>query len=130
VLLHEMLHAYRAMQGRGYRLPLIGGMAGYENLEEYFAIVVTNIYISDPTNTTPNRTLRANHGGFTPLPASQSTSGGFLGVKSNERLIAQFVSKMPELCVALRDVEATFNPIREYLSPASKPPSRNKPGGI
>jgi hypothetical protein len=45
ILLHEMVHAARYLGGDFKKTP-IPGMPEYENEEEYFAILVTNIYIA------------------------------------------------------------------------------------
>ena len=117
ILLHEMLHSYRQMRGDSYALPTIGGRLQYDNLEEFFAIVVTNIFVSDPSNPTPNRTLRADHWGFQPLAAAQTTSKGFLAQKGNQNLIGKIVADEAGLALDLKEIKATFNPVREYISP-------------
>jgi len=118
ILLHEMLHAYRQMRGDSYALPTTGGRVQYDNLEEFFAIVVTNIFVSDPTSPTPNRTLRADHWGFQPLAAAQSTSKGFLAQKANQNLIGKIVADEAGLALDLKEIKATFNPVREYINPS------------
>ena len=46
MLFHELAHATRMLRGRQTHLP-IQGRGGYGNIEEYFATVITNIYLSD-----------------------------------------------------------------------------------
>jgi Effector protein len=46
VLLHEMVHALRQMQGRNNPVPTEGSVREYDNEEEFLAIVVTNVYMS------------------------------------------------------------------------------------
>ena len=50
VLFHELAHATRMLRGRQTHLP-IQGRGGYGNIEEYFATVITNIYLSDKGET-------------------------------------------------------------------------------
>src|SRR5262249_50774702 len=54
VLLHEMVHAARDMKGVSYLLPMA---KGYENEEEFLAIVITNVYLSEKGQTA----LAADH---------------------------------------------------------------------
>ena len=49
-LFHELAHATRMMHGRMTHLPIVG-RGGYGNIEEYFATVITNIYLSDKGQT-------------------------------------------------------------------------------
>ena len=50
MLFHELAHATRMLRGRQTSLP-IQGRGGYGNIEEYFATVITNIYLSDKGET-------------------------------------------------------------------------------
>src|SRR5262245_54051818 len=47
VLLHELVHAMRQEQGVMLPLPTAGGNAGYDNDEEFLAILLTNIALSE-----------------------------------------------------------------------------------
>ena len=49
-LFHELAHATRMIHGRMTHLP-VEGRGGYGNIEEYFATVITNIYLSDKGQT-------------------------------------------------------------------------------
>src|SRR5262249_29857766 len=71
-LLHELTHGLRSMEGHRNRNLLTGGAAVYENLEEFLAILVTNIYISERYG--PNIPLRHGHGMGVALPAALKTS--------------------------------------------------------
>lgn len=117
VLFHEMAHSYRHMSGQYQKMPLQGGRAGYNNEEEFFAIVLSNIFVTDPTSEILRRTLRADHRGFNQLAPALSTSKGFLSEKPNERLIGKIGSQEPGLMLDLLKVRATFNPFKEYFRP-------------
>jgi Effector protein len=56
VLFHELVHATRDMRGVMNDMPV---NKGYDNLEEYLAEVLTNIYLSDKGQTV----FSGNHGG-------------------------------------------------------------------
>jgi hypothetical protein len=60
ILFHEMVHASRGMRGQ---LDLVPVDAGYDQEEDYLAIVLTNIYMSDKGLTS----FRGNHGEFVGL---------------------------------------------------------------
>jgi hypothetical protein len=115
VLFHELCHAYRDMRGTRYLGATMGGRVFYNNEDEFFAILLTNIFVSDPSTQVQVRTLRADHAGFAPLAANRSTSSGFLSDSANTRLmVRQFVSE-PMLANALRAVKTGFNPIRQHF---------------
>lgn len=50
LLHHELLHAFRYMTG--FRLPitLSEGLKGFKNNEELYAVLATNVFMTDPTN--------------------------------------------------------------------------------
>lgn len=116
-LFHEMVHAYRSMRGNHYRGPMTGGRTGYGTEEEFNAILVTNIFVTDPTTAVSVRTLRADHYGFAALAAARATSKGFLADPANKRYVARFASREPGLAADLLTVKATFNPIKELYRP-------------
>src|SRR5262249_35783029 len=119
VLVHELVHALRYTRGQLSRVPTLD--KGYDNEEEYFAILVANIYISEKGRIS----LVANHQSYGTLAAAMSTSEGFLGKGvsppsrdhlENRRLIHKLVCENHGLCVQLSQrVTAAFNPIREFM---------------
>jgi hypothetical protein len=119
VLVHELVHALRYMRGVLNMVPTLD--KEYDNEEEFFAILVANIYMSET-----GRTLfLASHHSYDALPAELSTSEGFLGKAvsppsnshmENRRLVHKFVWQCYSLCSLLYGkVSAAFNPIREYM---------------
>jgi hypothetical protein len=50
VLFHELIHVTRMLRGRMTHVA-VEGRGGYGNIEEYFATVITNIYLSDKGQT-------------------------------------------------------------------------------
>jgi hypothetical protein len=50
-LFHELVHAFRMASGASETVPLSrGGLMNYDTVEEFIAILVTNIYVTDPSN--------------------------------------------------------------------------------
>lgn len=110
VLFHEMVHSYRHMSGKRWVLPSKGANVLYGDLEEFMAIVVSNVFAADPTTKIVTRTLRHHHQGFVPLPQKQHTSAGFVSVKENRESLDILRRQEPDLCKALAGVNAPFNP--------------------
>ena len=113
VLFHELAHAYRYANGAFNRRPTTAGSSGYTDMEEFFAVVLSNVLISDPTYSSGNRTLRADHDGFQPLASTLSTSRGFVSHIPNRNKIRELVASEPELTKALAGVKSYFNPFVE-----------------
>lgn len=115
VLFHELAHAYRYAAGAFNPRPTIGGSTGYTNMEEFFAVVLSNVLISDPTYPSGNRTLRADHAGFLPLAPVLSTSRGFVSAVPNRNKMREIVASDPQLAKDLATVNSYFNPFTEPL---------------
>jgi hypothetical protein len=119
VLVHELTHALRYMRGLINMVPTLD--KAYDNEEEFFAILVANIYMSETGRTM----FLASHHNYDALPAELSTSEGFLGKGvsppshrhlENRRLVHKFVCQCYGLCALLfGKVSAAFNPIREFM---------------
>lgn len=111
ILLHEMVHALRHMQGKSNAIPTEdNSLWGYGNEEEWLAIVTTNVYISAKGGTR----FRANHAGHTALSSSLSTSDGFLSDPMNRKLMNIYRLTWTMQFLALTNVvTAKFNPFRE-----------------
>ena len=104
VLLHELVHAVRDMWGVSHVCSKVGG--GYDNVEEFYAILVSNMYMSEQHQAT----LRANHGAYSPMKKEDEKN--FL--KTYHSLIEAFTEDQPFLASQLNLVKCRFNPIREY----------------
>jgi Effector protein len=105
ILLHEMIHGLRQMQGRSVR-ESVNGNPGMDNYEEFAAITISNIYRSEKG--IPG--LRRDHQDFSPLsgPATdpavfKSTYGQYLSFMDIEQ---------PRLCKNLRQINCPFNPLK------------------
>jgi hypothetical protein len=107
VLLHELVHACRDMRGVRYRLGVNKHM---DNEEEFLAVVITNIYLSEKGQTD----LRASHRGYTILrDPDKFLDQTHINLQPRvllERLrLAQFT-----LFQSLTEIDAPFNPVRQY----------------
>jgi hypothetical protein len=112
VLLHELVHAGRVVGHQVNTIKLTGLMAAYDNEEEFFAVVVANIYMSEKG--VPVTFLRASHRLTGVLSSAKTASEVFLFADDNYRLIEKFCAQHPTLSTMLKDVQAPFNPIRAY----------------
>lgn len=115
VLMHELIHALRQMEGNLNAIPTEDKLRAYDDDEEFLAIVTTNVYISASKR---NDQLRADHHGFKALAAPLNTSQGFLADADNLAMLAKYYIDEADLYqkVALvTETEAKFNPFRELV---------------
>jgi hypothetical protein len=110
VLFHEMVHATRQMRGIFNPLPL--GFL-YDTEEEFFAILLANIYASETGRPID---LRSDHHGFEHL--TPDTNAKFLPKRDmtdyRYRLVSKLVHEEPRMALELRNIGCLFNPIRRY----------------
>lgn len=108
VLLHELTHALRYAAGVSVCRLMTGKYKSYSNEEEFYAIVISNIYLSEKGSTE----LRADHGfDMGVLDAEEQKNFA----KRHKDLLATLKSKQEKLYEALTKIEPKggFNPIRE-----------------
>jgi len=104
VLLHELVHAVRYMKGLSARRKVrFQRSFAYHNMEEFFAILIANIYRSECGR--PG--LRHDHAGFDTVSMN---SVSFLKIGRNRAHVRQLRREMPNLFRELRGVRADFNP--------------------
>jgi hypothetical protein len=124
-LVHEMTHSVREMEGLFNQIPT--EVPGYENEEEFFRVLVQNIYISE----TGRMLLRKDHDGDA-MDGVMNDSQRFLGKgkprlsieeKMNRRLVNKFVTLHPRFAADLATSSARFNPVKEYLHNRSQYPT-------
>jgi hypothetical protein len=119
VLFHEMVHGLRDIQGWNDQQPMGGG---YDDQEEFLAIVITNIYMSAKTKSIKG--LRANHDeDLQELKPPFNTSAGFLTDQGNLQKLVYFDRDEMLLFFGLgmiADFEAPFNPIGELENNLAK----------
>lgn len=132
VLFHELVHAFNAVtgtqySGKLYANPFVPQALKYDNEDDFFAILITNIFSSET-----NRPLRGGHSKNEPLPLHLSTDDGFLAVEDNVRLIKKFCDDHRTVSSELSKVPSDFNPIRgvllgkfaKYVPQIMRPPMR------
>jgi hypothetical protein len=130
VLFHELVHAYRAMLGI---FEFVEVKDTWHFTEEFFAVVLTNIYVSE---TGRSGSLRGDHSeqfhSLKDVSGSESDESFYLA-PSNRRertLIDQLCEEMPELTDPLSDLvqkNGTWNPLRvrrEQLASEAKPKAK------
>lgn len=108
LLLHEMTHGLRHMAGLRMRrnVPL---QKEYDTFEEWFAILVANIYRSERGRSD----LRADHGGFSTLASlGINNQEDFVGYRLNRQHLKKFQKQQPAFFADLRSVKAAFNPTK------------------
>jgi hypothetical protein len=108
ILLHEMIHGLRDLAGVAGDTALTGAYADYDNEEEFYAIVITNIYMSERGAVL----LRKDHHTFAALANADS----FLNDKTYYALMKKLVAQQSILCGSLANVNCTFNPVRDYIA--------------
>ena len=115
VLFHELVHAMRACTGTRNKQPISGGLWRYGDTEEFFAVVVTNIYISEGAKQGSSG-IRGGERGKIPLESYFSNSLCFFA-SSTQILprMKEFKKMHEQLFTDLSMVKAGFNPIKAML---------------
>ena len=114
-LFHEFVHAFRMAAGVATLAPIArGGLSNYEDEEEFIAVLVTNIYITDPSNKSHSG-LRRDHVSFKSLESDLDQSFTFFRSSvSTYRLVERFCRENPGFTKNLAQVKASFNPIAAF----------------
>jgi hypothetical protein len=119
VLFHELVHALRMMRG----LMDLSKIRDWDNIEDLFAIMLTNIYNSSNNR---NGDLRGDHGvpfrvlGKSPLrPTEQIDESGFYARFSTD--IERLWHSLSDLCFGISQVSCRWNPLRARSTSANNP---------
>ncbi len=113
ILFHELIHAFRGVSGKWNQQP---NMTRYGDSEEFLAVLLTNIFISDQSNKTKS-SLRADHADFKALPGDLSAP--FIFFESSTLvlpLVKQFVADNHGLAIMLANSHVPFNPIADFVA--------------
>src|SRR5262245_4674662 len=113
VLLHEMVHALRDMQGVSNPVPTT---LRYKNEEEFLAIVVTNVYVSKAKS---NKFLRLDYLHYGPLQAPWNTSDGFLTDTEHKEILEYYSQFWQPVFGQLGKVQTAFNPFSKIKAPGT-----------
>lgn len=126
VLFHELVHAFRVISMSARPKPIYtydpskGGLHRYDNDEEFIAVLLTNIYISDPSNRNKS-TLRADHTtGYTLQKELAGSFEFFRSGSSTFRVVDKFCKQNPGLTGAMAKVAAPFNPLAAFYKDRDK----------
>jgi hypothetical protein len=121
VLLHELIHAMRDLQGLNEGIQTTGPDAKYDDDEEFLAILISNIAVTEKD---PYADLRRDHFGSTKLPDEEATSEGFLSNtdQTDNLFWVEFLAAEEWALFNLIAASpfAAFNPIREYITHPEK----------
>ncbi len=116
ILFHELVHAFRGVSLKWNQVALGAGLRRYDDTEEFIAVMLTNIYISDSSNKIKSG-LRADHKGFDPLQPDLAAPFGFFASSAQVLpLVRQFVADNHGLAIMLAHVDAPFNPVADYIA--------------
>ena len=113
-LVHELVHAARILGGDLKAIKLKGAMEKWDTEEEFFAVVVTDIYSSEMNR--DFRHFRKSHElAWTPeMTAEEVEPWMFLFENDNYRLVEKFCNQHPTVAPLIASAQAEFNPIRDY----------------
>ena len=118
VLMHELVHGVRLASLKLKLGPAADrGLVMYDNDEEFFAVLVENIYQSELRS----GPLRSSHTGFMEMDKNLQSSLAFFQVSGNAfEKIQKFATENPGLAKALSNIEAPFNPLNAYFCHTAK----------
>lgn len=111
VLLHELVHALRYVSNKySGTLPLMGAGWNHGEREEFFAVLVENIYRSEV-----NDRFRASHKGWKNLEEELQGSFAFFKVSTHAfSAVESFCKDNPGFTKAIAKLRISFNPIAAY----------------
>jgi hypothetical protein len=115
LLVHELVHALRQMKGTFNAIPLSKAPdQNYDDVEEFYAILVANIYMSERGETQ----LVRDHHSSQSLKSAWSTSEGFLSDATNKEWVRKFCKfEETDLSTRIKSLSMVkFNPIGYYLT--------------
>jgi hypothetical protein len=118
VLLHELVHGARiASLKLKLQEATHQGLMMYDNDEEFFAVLVENIYLSE----LKSGHLRSSHTSFMEMDQNLQGSLKFFQVsgKAFEK-VDQLATQNPGLARALANIAVPFNPLTAYFSQPAK----------
>lgn len=117
ILLHELVHAQRQISGIDRDISLAKtSLSAFENEEEFFSVLVANVYISETGRTSPTpglSRLRSDHFAGA-LPDGEDNDLVQLLDLDYIRLIKKYCDQHPKLSHALANVDTPFNPFRTH----------------
>lgn len=120
ILFHELVHAFRGVSGKWNKVALGLNMSRYTDSEEFLAVMLTNIFISDGSNKKKS-SLRADHTDYQSLaPDFVAPFSFFESSTLVLPLVKKFVEENHGLAIMLAHSHAPFNPIADYVASSDK----------
>jgi hypothetical protein len=119
-LFHELVHSLRRISRPGGPLKRHIPLDAYKNVEEFLAVLTTNIFIADPTNPEKNG-LRRNY--VDRQDIEKELAGSYLFFRNGTRIfrvIEQFCFDNRGFTRMLARVRGPFNPIRAIYQNRTK----------
>jgi hypothetical protein len=113
ILFHELVHAARYLGG-DYKKTPIPEMPDYDNEEEYFAVLVTNIYMSERGRSFASFSKSHRLRRKPEMNEQEADPWAFLLEDDNYRLVEKFCKQHPTIAPMIAHAPADFNPIRDY----------------
>jgi outer membrane protein OmpA-like peptidoglycan-associated protein len=113
VLLHELVHGGRHLSRVFKQRPLPRALDAYEDQEEFFAILVEDIYLSEIGRKTWNgrNNLRGGHDNKT---TEDGDPEAFLCDPAKYDYVKQYWDESPNVAPMIAKVDTDFNPIQLY----------------
>jgi hypothetical protein len=109
------VHSFRRLTKKNNRYALRRGLLQYDNNEEFYAVLVTNVFISDPSNDYKSSLRQGHHAPSQPLDKSLASSLKFFrSSRQAYQLIARFFQDHPTFARQLAKSKAVFNPFAAY----------------
>jgi hypothetical protein len=106
VLFHEMVHAYRILEGKMRLADVVEDNPHMDNVEELYAIMAANVYRSQRGF----KLMRADHHGSSALTPGLATSEGYY--EEFKKDIDKWFTSQRTFCLAMAKFGAKFNPFR------------------
>ncbi len=117
ILLHELVHGLRMGSGVWQKSPFGSGQLRlYGDKEEFLAILLTNIYMSELGRGPLRGQWITTPDDCDVLQGNLSTSTGFLENDLRLQILAGLCEWMPSLFRNVAQAKAAFNPVAEYLA--------------
>jgi hypothetical protein len=116
-LFHELVHAVRRNSGKANAKDLTkGGLAFYDDTEEFYAVLLQGIYASET-----GMPVRESHTqSFEIDPALNGSFDFFKSSTETYGLIKTFCQEHPVLSKGIAGIRTRFNPIRAFYSNPAK----------
>ncbi len=116
-LFHELFHAFRGVSGKFRKNAVNWQLSHYTDSEEFLAVMVSNIYISDATNRNKSG-LRSSHANYRPLGPGFTKGWEFFSRGTEVySLVKKLYDENYGLFVKMGNVPDTeFNPLGDFLS--------------